>query len=256
MEQRMLTERSLYSRNKTLVKSRTRNQPVDLEAGVPQRESMSQQHKGLSWDRKNYKGFWRTPLERYLTKAVGQNWDKVYSDLRQMFSGNLSHSVLDTVRNWVCTNAYLASDGDVRFQSGYSADETTNETCFRFYVHPVTRSLTKVVAKTAGNQERRSMFSTPWRRSQYREDYRELTADTQLHCVQGIWYKVKLGSISAALENARFESNIGYTYDAIAHKPLYQVMGYELKQLYGKSDVYGVSKQQLSTQQLRKYELI
>jgi hypothetical protein len=206
------------------------------------------------------------PLKRWLESQVNRPWDKVYAEL----CANIDR------RNTVQEHIFAHIDGFVERETRLVEGEVfvlskwptelmpLEESRIKLYVHPTTGIL------------RLNKHRVSWRRQKANKQKavddeiamrrRELNPTEQLQKVEGVWYHVTL----APMDPTRFAIDAGTGKTNVIHPKHWDVLrkqnvsrGTELKAsgqmrgswLFGKCDVYAVTKRQLSTAELKHYQL-
>lgn len=133
------------------------------------------------WDARKEKNYAYSVLRRFLSARVGQNWDKVYSEIRQQIKDK---EIIDHVKSLVELHAEPQPDGSFR------VDRVWGE----FFVHPNTKILTRMVTK----ERTRTCFNKSERkklRQQRRNRYYTKIGNQTFAQLEGIWYEVGLEAI-------------------------------------------------------------
>lgn len=191
-----------------------------------------------------------SPLRRYLRAQTGRPWDKVFADISLSLRSDstVQQHVRDHLFDFVGVHVMeaggrLLASSPRRFRE---QPRPLDEGWFEFYVDPRTGILRV-------NLHRRS-WRTRWRLAQ-----RERAAEVQtrrrvvapliqLHKLRGCWFEVRLARHIGRLPAGRWSPADGYTpLDAVIDAGM---SGLDRETLYGRGDVYAVSKQQLGKRDL------
>lgn len=234
--------------------ARSRPDPVDPEDS-PRQEGIRKRHTSRKWLNENLR-----PLERYLASQVGRPWDKVYSEIcagidrRNTVQQHIHQHLDDFVAVVV-----IEIDGRLHRQRGWWGMQPLDSTWGpRFYVDPHTgllrRNRGRERARTADRDRRRSAAAL--RNGGHRPDLRVLDAANQLHRIDGVWYRVEIAPVAAAL------SGDPIPIDALRKIPVDQCPTrtrtktmLDNHTLFGRADLYARSKRQLNARELRHYRL-
>jgi len=176
------------------------------------------------------------PLRRYLRKQVGRPWNKVHSEICEHLSldSAVKSHVLDHVRLEVITDVVLV--GKVPHHGPHSW----------FRAGPIVNSL--YVDPNSGLL--RATVQVP-RRRRRKPDPAFVDcpgdADIQFHPVDGLWYEIRLAPLDRLAP---------YTHDVLLRRlvdPRNASGCAILADMYGRPGVYGVSKRQLNSREIRKF---
>lgn len=240
-----------------------------LDCVSPTRESMRQHYSWqFSKNKESRARFYN--IHRTFKAGVGRLWSEVYAEIRANIHGNTLHEVLFHIRSDVAVNTYLSETGQILTNCRLWSGVVVAEEHFDYFVHPTTGILmTRLPTQSRGYK------AADRRADELRRVYatrRDLGPLLQAHRIKGIWYAVEL---------QRFEDVVdsGTDYNLLRDMVLgpiaihretgartrypYRGPGYVdydlgrlLQTRYGRKDVYGVRKQQLSHEEMVRYELI
>ncbi len=227
--------------------------PEDLEDS-PRQEGLRRRHR----DRKGLNENLR-PLERFLASQIGRPWDKVYSEICKGIDrrSTVQQHIHQHLEDFVAIKV-VEVDGVLCRSYGWRNLEPIGTMWGpRFYVAPHTGLLTfneaRVRARREWMAEHRARLAA--RREDGQADRRIVDACTQLHRIDGIWYRIEL---SAVTERAILDRET----DALRNTPLDRSPRHESmkgiassRQLYGDANLYARSKRQLNARELRHYQL-
>jgi hypothetical protein len=186
------------------------------------------------------------PLRRYLRAQVGRPWNKVFSEICAGIDGR--NTVQQHIRQHI--DDFIATKVEVR--DGKLIDLAPR---YRFWSDDGTVRQELYVDPRSGLIRINKHYRT-WRDGQVEKAQRiqaEITArrrtldkDTQLHRLDGIWFQVRVGVLSADKH-----------YDAILRREVQQNDEHaaERQRVYGARNRYGISKQQLSKRELDAHGL-
>lgn len=180
-----------------------------------------------------------SPLLRFLEKCVGQNWDKVYSELKQNFSKKYPRDIDSHIAWYVEKNTIL--------ENGQVLDSKGSKMYGYFYVHPITGLLVK-------NND------PPFWRKKYRSNVKKpiyIEKDgLYLREIKDVWYAVELKPlIGFKGDEIRIPwRHIDYTkliYDAVEKD---YITYNEACILHGRA-VFASGKRQLNSKEIKHYHL-
>ena len=191
------------------------------------------------------------PLARFLARQVGRPWDAVYRDIRSVIDGRnvVQRHILEHVDDYVARQVAVVD--------GHLIDRTTRRyglSCLwqPLYVDPRTGLLRRNPAaalrqglKRADRQEREA------KRKAIRRD---LSPSHQLHRLNGEWFSVEIAprrAFPAAVWDAVQRCRVAEPAKESRRTPA----DYDAEALYGRRDVYAVSKRQLSALEIRVHGL-
>ena len=198
------------------------------------------------------------PLKRYLNRQVGRPWDKVYSELAEhlRLDNAVQRHVFEHVGDFVYIRTRLDAEGRVWGQGrryGPPTQLTSGPGARKLesyprrealYVHPRTGLLCKVEAEP----RRRDVQQDP--------DLRVIDDNTQLHRIEGIWYRIDLAKLLEPLRRMppNYRPNFR-CYDVLLRRYVDEDgnrFGI-LDRTYGRRDRYAVAKKQLSKREKLRY---
>lgn len=234
---------------------------------APAKLGMRAGYRSRKWLNENL-----NPLERYLHAQIGRPWDKVYSEICRTIDGRstVKQHVLLHVNDFIAVHTKLV-DGVVHGMrySSFGPFEPLDQVHCDLYIHPVNGLLLKNRAYARRRQE----FRKDRRRQAAARDADRRTLDAvhQLHRIDGIWYlvdvealpqerHVKCGSGATATIRSVYDkrwdvvrkSMVAINYDQLGPKNGQPTN----KMLYGDAKLFGASKRQLNSRELRNHGLL
>ena len=233
---------------------------------VPAKVGIRAGYRSRKWLNENL-----NPLKRYLHAQVGRTWDKVYSEICRTIDGRstVKQHVLLHVEDFVAVRTKLVEGVVyVSLRRSWSTYQLLEDVSCELYVHPISGLLLKNRAQTRKLKARRE---TRRREGLTREaDRRVLDARRQLHRIDGIWYLVEVETLPkerySKRENAA-ASTLQPIYDTrwdVVRKAMVSIKDGRLaskngkpsnEALYGNPKLYGASKRQLNSRELREFGL-
>jgi hypothetical protein len=220
-------------------------------ADLPRHEGMRRPHLDFKTLNENL-----SPLRRYLHAQAGRPWNKVFAEISAHLrpDSTVQQHVRDHLADFVAIRTRLV-DGRIvvvdtgRF--GSYAPEPLEDAYRDLYVHPVTGVLLvnrhgkRRAAQRRGRNEDRDASAA---------DRRRVVAPLlQLHKLRGCWFEVRLAAHAGSLPVARWSPLDGATpLDAVIDAGMSDL---DRLALYGRKDVYAVSKRQLGRREMRRYGL-
>jgi hypothetical protein len=227
--------------------------PGNLEDS-PKQEGLRRRHRSRKWLSENLR-----PLEHYLEAQVGRPWDNVFSEICAGIDrrNTVQRHIHQHLEDFVAIRVY-AIDGVLHEDVGWRGRQPLESPwASRFYVDPRTGLLRlnkgRIKARRAYREDRRAYLGIG-REDRY-DDRRIVDTATQLHRIDGVWYRIDLAPIT---EQAIVDREI----DAVRKTPLHRCPCYgSLKDvpgsvdLFGNADVYACGKRQLNARELRQYGL-
>lgn len=222
----------------------------DLE-NSPSRESMKKRYAS-GW---SYKTFNENlnPLYGIVRKNAGRPWDKVFSELCEVFDTRsvINQHILVHLKQFVETNIIVGDDGELYVLQSYGKPERIRDGYTEYYVDPRTNLLVRnkhYQTWKSRSRNRRKNFAPP---TQY-----NLADGNQIHQIDGIWYMVEFADL---IPSTRLEITDPETGEVkIEYKT------YRFHDVLERSQVaytqsrprYAKSKKQLSHQQLKQFDLL
>ncbi len=187
------------------------------------------------------------PLRRFLASQVGRPWNKVYSEISEHLkpTSTVQQHVRDHVEDFVAVKTRMRA-GEVQVTGRWGRDMSLQESYQRLYVHPRTGLLRENPHwKSWSTKARAEREEAEKLRTQRR---REVDAKTQLHCLDGVWWEVRLAKVKLHKgKNGRATFAEPFT-DAVKSAELSTLPPEEL---YGKSGVYAAELHKLSKTELK-----
>lgn len=205
------------------------------------------------WDAVVWRGYNLNGLRRYLESRVGRNWDRVMADVKACFRKESMHGLIDAVADRVLTRTYLAEDGTLMASDGFYSGVPAAQTYYKLYVDPVSRTLRRL------DQERTSC------RNGYRSHReqeaaelakvrRDLPDGTQARKLNGVWFRIEFAPVPPPPADPRFSYEAS-PIDAVIARRVFWLSSQALHNEHARKGVYAVSKQQLSSKDIRKLGL-
>jgi hypothetical protein len=226
---------------------------------TPSHLGMKRGHPSRKWLNENL-----APLRRYLVSQAGRPWNSVFSEICAAIDtrSTVKQHVRSHIADFVAIDTKLI-DGKVYGSNHGWRGRAHTPLCDLtepLYVHPVSGLL-------MCNQERitwKEHVRRQAKRKQAEIDARRriLSPLEQLHRVDGLWYYVRLGRLSAprkgvVIVQGQRRPCITYEtrWDVLrkAHVSMRDITNGPV--LYGERGLYAVSKRQLGSRELRRYGL-
>ncbi|MGB6308146.1 MAG: hypothetical protein WBF89_10155 [Steroidobacteraceae bacterium] len=205
------------------------------------------------------------PLRRYLRAQLGRPWSKVFSEICTVIDrrNTVQQHIHRHIRDFIAI--------DVEIREGGLVDPADRR---RFLRNDFRISQELYVDPRSGliriNRDYRA-----WRRdaAAYREREaaeiasrrRPVDDRTLLLRLDGIWYRVEVGVLPTerVVENSvdgetHRHVHVERRYDVVLRRPISRAAQADLRQckeLYGSTDLYGVSKRQISTREIKVHHL-
>jgi hypothetical protein len=191
------------------------------------------------------------PLARYLERQVGRPWNKVYSEMRDVMDDRnaVQRHIFEHLAQYVAVHTRIV-DGDL-------VDSGTQFFGIRrpgqpLYVDPRTGLLRR-------NPDRLSWRTTYRERQRTKEQqraevWRELSAERQLHRVNGCWFEVELSALPPPPET-RWDVLRRRTVNFRTSAANRRLDDQATIGVYGRTGVYAIAKRQLAAREIRAYGL-
>lgn len=240
---------------------RVRRPPRSLD-DLPQRLKLAPAGGRTKWLNENL-----NPLERYLVRQAGRPWNKVYSEIRERIDARhtVQQHILLHVEDFVAVHTRL--DGrEIEAWRG-TRWVPLADVWAQLYVDPRTGLLRVNRARELKRQARRREKA---RAANAAAAGRRIVGELeQLHCLDGIWYRVQLAVLPEATLRAKLRDGVAREvarYDtrwdvvrAANVSRLHADSGPGGQpgntELFGRADLYAAAKHQIGTHELRKYGL-
>lgn len=215
------------------------------------RESMKFRY---GWDKKSF-GENLNPLYGVIRKNVGRKWDKVYSELNAAFdrrsaTGNhIFEHLWDQLAKPADT---FVKDGKVWIRGGYRGAEELRDSYYQYYVDPRDGILKCNTHRITYKQAQRQREQA--RKVDELKVRRVIDKDTELHCIDGLWYEIKFRTFSGVRKQVvqtnqysksvyyRYETEYPYTFDVLKLRTVSEAR-------------VAVSKRSLAHKSLKQYGL-
>jgi len=171
-------------------KYKLKTDPEEIRGMLDTKVSMNGTHDTYS-DSKHSK-INTNPLERYLRSRVGDDWDQVYSDIKEKtknyWAGGYScnGTIDDLMRRFLITDTYM--EGDVLMSLDYLGRPCNIWKCYwgPFYVDPRDKTLQVLPTKAKWWRYRHKLEPN---KDRYMDSNNPLV---QYHKISGQWYEIKL----------------------------------------------------------------
>ncbi len=228
--------------------------PEDLEES-PRQEGLRKRHRSRKWLNENLR-----PLERFLQSQVGRPWNKVYSEICSGIDrrNTVQQHIHQHLQDFVAMKVIMI-DGELRANRRWRVLEPLSSSwAAKYYVHPEHGLLLNNHFRLDTRCEQRKQRKNDraeWR-SGIREGLRVIDQTNQLHCIEGVWYRVEVAPVASTqgMDDVRI--------DALRRIPVDQCPAWEDRKklmsnytLFGRHDVYARTKRQLNVRELRHYRL-
>lgn len=221
---------------------------------------IKQGYADLKWLNENL-----APLKRWLASNVNRPWSKVYGEL----CANIDRR--NTVQEHIFTHIDQFVERETQLLHGkiYALGRWPSrlvpieQAWAELYVHPLTGILRENTGRLARNRQRRAEMNAA--KAELESRRRELGEGVQLHKLDGIWYEVVVEQIPLRRNEAdcsRDENDVMYpeVWDVVrkrlvSRSPDQRQSSGEDPPAFGKSGVYAKRKRQLSSAELKRYQL-
>lgn len=227
--------------------------PADLDDS-PKQEGLKRRHRSRKCLNENLR-----PLERYLASQVGRPWDKVYSEISAGIDrrNTVQRHIHQHLEDFVETRAVADGDTILVWNGRLGYEPVGNLTWLRFYVDPRTGLL---CLNRQGARKKRAI-----RLQQKIEHLIRLKKShgtgividdsTQLHMINGIWYRITLAKVARSRYHGIFDKLRGLP--ACSCPDIVDAGGIPSNlTLFGRTGVYAADKQQVSVRELRARRLV
>lgn len=219
------------------------------------------------------------PLRRYLVSKVGENWDDIYSEIRENLNPNSTTQIhiLSHVFDFVQENTWIGADGEIwtcggnRFRN-YTGGAPYHVSHGDLYVHPNNRVLCEMPVRAAYKkhsgfreavEKLTEMFGNHWHKviPSYIADYHQRVVDAaknhlrvglehEYHKMNGIWYRVGFADVPPPFTR-KWTDSLGRVWESAQHFEGRDI----ITGLVHKSGRYRASRYQASRRELRRYGL-
>ncbi len=205
------------------------------------------------------------PLKRWLESQVNRPWDKVYAELCANIDrrNTVQEHIFAHIDGFVERETRLV-DGKVFVLSNWPTElMPLEESRIKLYVHPATGILRINKHRVSWRQQKANKQKAV--NDEIAAQRRELTATEQLQKVEGVWYYVTLALMAPsqfAIDATTGKTNVMHPkhWDVLRKQNVSR--GTEDKagatssyRLFGKCYLYAATKRQLSTAELKHYQL-
>jgi hypothetical protein len=232
----VIIERPRWNRGKTGKGRYQERARLDPEA-LPTKERMKLRHGSKELNEN------LAPLRRFLARRVGRSWNTVHQEISAQLSmaSAVQKHVLDHLRQFVELHPVMI-DGVPHEPVALGSARDDYRPVRGFYVCPQTGIL-----RATPSVRRWPRKPPPFPR----EDARALDPATQLHRLEGVWYRITLAPVPTSPVAA------AGCFDVVLRKALGErgVRDYDgaLYQTYGRRDRYAVAKVQLGSRALKRW---
>ena len=199
------------------------------------------------------------PLQRWLDRQAGRRWDAVYAELCKNVDrrNTVQQHIHEHLRDFVEVDVY-ESEGQLYAIRRWRGAVALAESYCDLYVDPrngcLMRNEAAFVRRVRKRDEHR--LAVHARQAGWREGFRIVDRDVQLHRLDGIWYRIELAPVPEPRRSKRKSGVVlpGLAFDAVLHA---QIGECESKRwnLYGRCGVYARRKRQLSQAELTAHRL-
>lgn len=204
------------------------------------------------------------PLRRYLRAQVGRPWNKVFSEICAGIDGRnaVQQHIRQHIDDLIATKVEQRDRDLVDLHNRWRFYGRTAALHQELYVDPrsgLIRTNKRYLAW------REYQIENAKRAQKENEACRRILADdTQLHCLDGIWFHVSVGELPADCTREVFVKGRRVVrtirekrFDAILRRDVRRMDEHSAKRehIYGAQNRYGISKRQLSKRELDRYGL-
>jgi hypothetical protein len=227
------------------------NRAADLDEDARAHESIKRRHVVRKSLNENL-----APLRRWLEAQVDRPWDKVFAELcehidrRSTVQQHIHQHVEDFVD--VCV---VVIDG-VRCVPGFGGGlrRLDGASSAPLFVDPDTGILRRNRARLRA----RKLDDEQWRQRrdgtpQCPHPRRVLGHDVQLHCLEGVWFEVRLAPVPA--RPAHLKRWDPRPFDVVAKRPAWKVDARARRLLFGDGRLHAMAKRQLDHVELARHGL-
>ena len=191
------------------------------------------------------------PLARFLTRQVGRPWDAVYRDIRAVIDGRnvVQRHILEHVDDYVARRVAVVD--------GRLVDRSTRRYGLSCLWQPLyVDSRTGLLRRNPAAALRRGLTRADQleREAKRKAIRRDLSPSHQLHRLNGDWFSVEIAprpAFPAAVWDAVQRCRVAQPAKESRRTPAH----YDVEALYGRREVYAVSKRQLSALEIRVHGL-
>ncbi|HEY5759090.1 MAG TPA: hypothetical protein VIU34_24860 [Steroidobacter sp.] len=205
------------------------------------------------------------PLRRYLLSQVGRPWDKVFSEICSGIDrrNTVQQHIHQHIDDFIATRVEIR-DGELVDLNGRDRFLRYGGMHQQLYVDPRT-GLIRINKKYRNWRNYRSASTEREERAQAEVDARRRVLDerTLLLRLSEVWFEVKLAELPLPREIVTMDSPqrtrmiVDARYDAVLRRKtsFAHTDSSEHKRVYGSSDLYAVSKRQLSKREIKTHGL-
>ena len=188
------------------------------------------------------------PLARYLARQVNRPWSAVYREICAVIDARnaVQRHILQHLTDYVALHTCIVRGELIDLGRSYFGPGPVWQP---LYVHPRTHLLRRN-PKEREPSRKRSLEANRERAARWRA----LSPTRQLHCLDGHWFAVEIAALPGApasvwdaVRRCRITQSPSRGRSALEERVA--------DQLYGRANVYAVSKRQLSAREIRSYGL-
>jgi len=159
---------------------------------LPKREGMKKRYRVNRVDKELNENL--NPLYGLVRKNVNRPWNKVYSELCEVFDMKsvINRHILQHLFSMVELKTFIDDDGDLMYRGGYrrGAQAVLDDNGPEYYVHPTTGILLKNPHYESWRQSK-NRRSKEWRQAKGDTEFRKIIDDThelRRRGVDGVWF--------------------------------------------------------------------
>lgn len=206
------------------------------------------------------------PLRRYLLSQVGRPWDKVFSEICMGIDrrNTVQQHIHQHIEDFIATRVGIRGEELVDLSS-WDRFPRRSGIHQQLFVDPRT-GLIRVNKKYRDRRNLRSSYAEREERAQAEVNARRRVLDerTLLLRLDEVWFEVKLAELPVRREVVAIADDRRQTkvvvesrYDAVLRRETSRAHAdsNERKRVYGSSDLYAVSKRQLSKREIKTHGL-
>jgi hypothetical protein len=225
---------------------------ADLDC-LPKQESMT---KRLGWEMRSFSENLGA-LRGLVTKNVGKNWDKIYSDLCKIVSptgSQVERHVHQHLGDFIEIDTRINSAGEIEVQKYSGSWEPLSYAWVDYYVHPKTRCICRIKHK---KKDRYGFGSYAERKKAEAHARRRDTKNplVQFHKFNGCWWRVDLEEYDVKDEfiTDLIVKNPVAVHEPSRYRPTRTIEpSKDMLDMYGRTGVRCVFKKQLNKSELKK----
>jgi hypothetical protein len=220
---------------------------------LPAREGMKVRYKHGGWD-KNFNEH-LSPLKGIIRKSVGKKWDKVFSELCQVFDRRsvINQHIVQHLRDFIAIETFL--DGTDIWVKERWRNTPIADGWYEFFVDP----RTGIVRRNRHFRSYRQARKETARReaAEKAKVHRVIDDKTELFLVNGVWFIAEVRDTPSkgyqVKKTSTFAKNM--TYYVTEYVPVFDVvLGRQVT--YPHFRKYAISKRTASHKELKKYGIV